>query len=223
MNSILHKQELGVGIYTIPDISAILNYPQQKVRRYLSKYWDDRLGKKLFSETYSWKREKIRAVNFYVLIELFTCFSLQDKGVSPKIILKARENIAKELKTPYPFASNKLLLAGNKILYVFEDMIVDADGTRQTNIIEIIKAFVTNIDFEGDLASRFWPAGKQSSVVVDPHHQFGQPVIAGTNINAEVIFSMYQSGEPLDAIGILYDLTEKQISDALAYHKRKAA
>ena len=92
-STILHKQELGAGIYTIPDISNILNYPQRKVRRYLSNYWDERLGKQLFSETYSWKKEKIRAVNFYVLIELFTCFSLQDRGISPKIILKgAREH-----------------------------------------------------------------------------------------------------------------------------------
>ncbi len=60
-------------------------------------------------------------------------------------------------------------------------------------------------------------------MVVDPHHQFGQPILHGTNINAEVIFSMYESGEPVESIGILYDLTKKQVNDAIFFYKKSAA
>jgi hypothetical protein len=45
-----HKQQIGSGIYTIPDISKILGYPQSKVRRYVKDYWEIAL-KKLFKET----------------------------------------------------------------------------------------------------------------------------------------------------------------------------
>lgn len=48
----LHKHQLGSGIYTISDISRLLRFPKAKVRRYLKDYWDERLGKKLFNETY---------------------------------------------------------------------------------------------------------------------------------------------------------------------------
>jgi len=34
---------------------------------------------------------------------------------------------------------------------------------------------------------------------------------------------MYQSGERISTIGILYDLTEEQVNDAIAFCKRKAA
>lgn len=79
------------------------------------------------------------------------------------------------------------------------------------------------VDFRPDnLAERFYPAGKSNSIVVDPHHQFGQPVIKGTNVNTEVIFSMYQSGEPIKAIGILYDLTEKEVNDAVNFYRKAA-
>lgn len=218
------KQQIGSGIYTMPDISRILGYPQPKVRRYIKDYWDDSLGKKLFNETYSWKNEKIKAVNFYVLIELYTCFLLREKGASTQAIMKARASMAKELNTPYPFASHKVLLAGKKILYELEDLIVSADGTKQLNIAEIIRDFAKNIDFDkNNLALRFWPKGKTNSIVVDPHHQFGQPVINGTNINAEGIFSMYESSEPIEAIGILFDLTEKQVTDAINFYKSYAA
>ncbi|MEO8210169.1 MAG: DUF433 domain-containing protein [bacterium] len=66
------------------------------------------------------------------------------------------------------------------------------------------------------------PNGKDSSVVVDPKHQFGQPVISGTNINAEVIKSMNESGEPDSAICTLYGLNEKEFKDVIKFYKTAA-
>lgn len=222
--TILQKKQIGSGIYTIPDISRILGYPQPKVRRYVKDYWDNSLGKKLFNETYTWKNEKIKAVNFYVLVELYTCFLLKEKGASTFAIMKARESMVKELNIPYPFASHKVLLAGRKILYQLEDLFISADATKQINLSEIIKNFALNLDFDkNNLAMKYWPKGKNNSIVVDPQHQFGQPVINGTNINAEGIFSMYESSEPVEVIAILYDLTEKQVWDAVNFYKSYAA
>ena len=219
-----NKRQLGSGIYTMPDISRLLNLPQKKVRRYLNEYWDEELGKKFFNETYSWSTgNNIKAVNFYTLIELYTCFHLQELGVSPKQILNSRIAIARDLKIPYPFASAKLLSDGKKIWYEFKDSIVKADGSQQTDFMEFIKSFANKIEFNSNkIADRFFPNGKQSSIVVDPHHQFGQPIIEGTNINTEVIFSMYESGEPINTIGILYDITEKEIKDVIRFHKKAA-
>lgn len=220
-----HKKELGAGIYTIPDISKLLGFPQHKVRRYLNEYWDERLEKKLFNETYSWSvGNNIKAVNFYTLIELHTFFRLQELGVSTKEILKSRTAIAKDLHIPYPFASAKLLSDGKKIWYEFKDSFVNADGTKQSDFVEFIRKFASKIEFNSHkIAEKFWPAGKTSEIIVDPHHQFGQPVLNGTNINAEVIFSMYESGEPIESIGILYDLTKKQVNDAISFYKKSAA
>ncbi|MBU0560497.1 MAG: DUF433 domain-containing protein [Bacteroidetes bacterium] len=225
MKVISHKNELGFGIYTIPDISRLLKIERRKVTRYISEYWDENQGKKLFSDTYSWTiNKRNKAVNFYVLIELFTFFELQKRGVKAKTILKARRSISKELSIEYPFASSKLLTDGKNIWYRFQDDIVNADGTSQTNFIQIIECFATMVDFFDDsfLARQFWPFGRNSSIVVDPHHQFGQPVINGTNINAEVIYSMFRSGEPTSALAVLYGLTEKEIDDAINFCRTAA-
>lgn len=220
-----HKKQLGSGIYTIPDISNFLSIPKYKVRRYLNEYWNERSGKKFFNETYSWSVDnKIKAVNFYTLIELYTCFHLQSLGVSPKEILKSRTAIIKDLNIPYPFASDKILSDGKKIWFEFKDSIVKADGSKQTEFIEFIREFANKIEFNSSkIAEKFWPAGKQSDVVINPHNQFGQPILNGTNINAEVIYSMYESGEPIDAIGILYDITSKQVKDAISFYTKSAA
>lgn len=220
-----HKQQLGSGIYTVSDVSTLLSIPKFKVRRYLNEYWNERSGKKLFNETYSWSVDnKIKAVNFYTLIELYTCFHLQELGVTPKEILKSRTAMMKDLKIPYPFASEVLLTNGKKIWFEFKDSIVKADGSKQTDFVEFIQQFASKIEFNSNkIAEKFWPAGKQSDVVINPHNQFGQPILNGTNINAEVIFSMYESGEPIEAIGILYDLTKKQVNDAISFYKKSAA
>jgi len=224
MKAIAHKNELGYGIYTMPDVSRLLNIDRRKVTRYISEYWDERMGKKLFSDTYSWRaNSRCKAVNFFVLIELFSFFKLQEMGVKAKRILKARNIIVNETGLEYPFASSELLTDGKKILYKFQGDIIDADGTSQTNFIQIIESFVSKVDFnEAKLAQRFFPFGKDRNIVVDPHHQFGQPVIKGTNINAEVIYSMYKSGEPLSSLSILYDLTENEINDAINFYRTAA-
>lgn len=225
MKAISHKNELGYGIYTIPDISRLLKVDRRKVTRYISEYWDEKIGRKLFSETYSWSvNRRNKAVNFYVLIELYTFFKLQELGVKAKTILKARTSIAKELNIDYPFASSKLLTDGKRIWYKFEDAIVNADGTSQTNFVKIIEDFAIKVDFSGTtfLAEKYWPLGRNINVVVDPHRQFGQPIIEGTSINAEVIYSMYKSGEPIDTISILYDLTEKEVNDAINFFRTAA-
>ena len=99
-----------------------------------------------------------------------------------------------------------------------------ADGTKQTDFVEFVRNFANKIEFNSNnVAEKFWPAGKGSDVIVNPRNQFGQPVLNGTNINAEVIFSMYESGEPIESIGILYDLTRKQVNDAISFYKKTAA
>jgi uncharacterized protein (DUF433 family) len=223
--TIAHKNALGYGIYTSTDIAQLLGIPRSTVARYLKNYWDDGLGKDLFNDSYTWQinNKKVKAVNFYVLIELFICFQLQAQGVKPQRILESRKNIAKETNNPYPFATSKVLSDGKKIWYEFKDAIVNADGTRQANFEKIIKEYIQKIDFDEDeQAVKFYPNGRESSVVVNPRNQFGQPIIEGTNINAEMIFSMYKSGEPIEFITNLYDLNIKAVEDAIRFYQNAA-
>lgn len=223
MNSIQNTPALGQGIYTVPDVAHILNVSQHRIRWYINKVWDNRFGEKIFGQRYSWDYGNHKAINFYVLIELYTVLQLKKLGLKARIIHAARESIANDLGVAYPFASSELLTDGEKILYRFEENIVNADGSKQTNFVSIIEEFCKKIEFgENNLASRFHPNGKESSIVVDPHHQFGQPVIEGTNIQSRVLARMNKAGETLKSLSILYDLTEKQVRDAIAFHKNAA-
>lgn len=215
--------QLGNGIYTVPDLALILQLPKAKVRRWLTDFYDQRLAGS--TGTYSWGEGRGRATNFLMLIEFYVFYRLREQKLSAGKILEAHQHMSKELKTCYPFASYRLLVNRKNILYgIDDDTWVRADKTNQIVIHKMIEDFFQKIDFsENDLAKRFWPLGKDHDIVVDPHHQFGQPVIHGTNVAAATIYSMYESGETPSTIGILYDLTEQQVADAIAFCKRKAA
>ena len=226
LDTLQTKPIIGTGIYTIPDMASILGIPYAKVLRWINTFWNDKFGKE-YGNKYSWNVDLTKAVNFYTMIELYTFYELNIAGVNSKEIINAHEILAKQHKTPYPFA-NKVILDniktdGKKILFEnIDGSIVTVDATKQFKL-SFIKEFYKNLDFDGNaLAKRFWPLGKEKSIVCDPHHKFGQPIINGTNIQAEVIYKMYLAKEPVRFIASLYDINQSKVKDAILFCKKVA-
>jgi uncharacterized protein (DUF433 family) len=129
------------------------------------------------------------------------------------------------LKNPYPFASAKVLTDGKSILFKMQDeTVVHANRSRQIALKEIIESFCKKIEFSSsDIADRFYPMGKDKHIIVDPHHQFGQPIIEHTNILAETIYDFYKAGESVSFLTKLYHLKEEDVKDAILLFEPKLA
>ena len=214
---------VGTGIYTIPDVSAILGLPTGKVRRWLHEYWNQQLGKPnqtIFSDGTG----KELVINFLTLIEFFTFYQLREEGIGVKKILKAHNILEKVFDTQYPFAKSNIFTDGKAILFSGEvGDIIQADETLQITIKEVLEPFCKKVDFNKDfLAERFFPMGKNNSIIIDPKRQFGQPVIGNTNVMSETVYDLFRGGEPIDIITNIYGLTTKQVQDAINYHRKAA-
>lgn len=214
------KPSLGIGLYTIPDVANILNLDKILVRRWLKEYWGNQFGNKLAS----WGKGREKLVHFYTLIEFYVFFHLRKHGVSAQNIAKSHEIISQELQTAYPFANSFILTDGKKIFYTMDgEVIINADKSKQINIKSIIEHFCHKIDFDKDhQALRYWPLGKEKNIVVDPHHQLGQPTIKNTNILAETLYCMYTSGEKVGFISSLYDVPENDVKASIEFFKKAA-
>jgi uncharacterized protein (DUF433 family) len=214
---------LGTGLYTVPDISSILGLPQSKVRRWLKDYWNNQFttdGRPGFSDGSG--NELV--TNFYTLIEFFAFYQLRQEGVTTQKIIKAHQVLSNTFETKYPFAKSNVFTDGRHVLFTGEvGEIIRADETLQITIKEIFEPFCKKIDFnKSNLAERFFPLGKEHSIVIDPKRQFGQPVIGATNILSESVFNLFRGGESIDVIQRLYDLTGEQVNDAILYHQHAA-
>jgi len=214
-----NKARLGEGVFTLSEVSHILNLPKQKVYYWVKEFWDTRFSK-IRGKKYSWGKDN-KAINFFTLIEFYVYYQLRDLGVSSKRIQTAHDVLAKQLNTDYPFANAKLLTDRKTIFFVDEvETIINADQSLQINLNNIIKPFCKKIEFDTNgLPTRFWPEGKNKSVVVDPGHQFGIPTIDGTNITVDTIYSLYKAGDSIDKIATIYELDKKRIKDAINYCK----
>ena len=217
------KPALGIGLYSVPDVARILNLELPFVRRWLREYWENRFkkGKKIYS---SWGAGRDKTVHFYTLIEFYVFYQLRKQGLSAQSIAKSHEIIAEELNTQFPFATSPILTDGKKILYKIDDeIIINADKTKQLNFSAIIKDFCLQMDFGKDqLALRYWPLGKEKNIVVDPHHQLGQPTVKNTNILAETLYRMYTAGEKVNFIASLYDVTQSDVTASIEFFKKAA-
>jgi len=218
--------ELGLGIFTIADISAILNLKYHKVYKLLNEYWDNRFANEL-GEKYSWSVNNTKAVSFHTLVEFYIFFQLKEVGVATQQILSAHNELSKRFKTPFPFAIssiiNKMSCFGKRIVFeVNDDELINLDSTKQLNM-KFITSFVQKLDFDqNELAEKFYPLGKSNAVVIDPKHQFGQPTIKNSNVFPETIYNLYQAKESKKFIAASYDISIREVNDAIDFCKNVA-
>ncbi len=209
---------IGEGVYSVPDAAAILGFPINKVRRWIKTYWEDKFNDE--NGSYTWGEGRDRGFNFYTLVELIAIYALREKEISFHKIIEARSFLQKELNVEYPFASEKVMSDGQKFYFAInKTVLMDVNLSRQTSIKDLVEPYCKKLDFDAidTLANQFWPLGKDHSIVVDPKHRFGEPVIEGTNISADVIASMVEGGDSIEMIADIYRLKPNQIEDAVNY------
>lgn len=212
--------QVGEGVFLIRDVAEILLLPQSKVRFWLIEFWEGRFSK---DYRYSLGTKENRSVNFYTLIEFYTFYHLRSNGLSSQKIQKYHNQLSKELKTQYPFART-IHTDGKYLWYEALGELVKLDGKLQLDFKLLLLPFLRKIEFNSEgLAKKYYPLDNSKNVVVDPKHQFGQPTINGTNIKVSTIFNFYKGGESVKNICNLYDLTLKQVEDAIQYYHRTAA
>jgi uncharacterized protein (DUF433 family) len=221
------KAKLGEGIYLVKDISKILRLDYEKVYRWIVGYWGGSLDKDF---NYTFGDADNRAINFYSLIEFYTFFKLREKGLSTNEIKKLHHELSTTLKTPYPFAMAQDYYVDHRkpkdpqkktkkkfVYYTYLASLIKLSPKKQFSF-NFMETFLDKIEFDdNNLAVRFFPLANSKNVVVDPKHQFGQPTINGTNIKTQTIYNLYNGGETLENISILYNIPVKKVEDAINF------
>jgi uncharacterized protein (DUF433 family) len=169
-------------------------------------------------------REK--TFSFHTLIEIYVIAQLRKHRVTMATLRKARQELADRFQSPHPFALEGLLVSGPCLLKELGNQtLLELGSGGQTGFEEVIAPFCERLDFDqaSRLAQRFYPEGREKSVVVDPHHAFGRPVIEGTNITTEAIASLVRGGENPGDVAANFGLEVRQVEEAWAFEQRVAA
>lgn len=210
-------------LYSFAEADRIIRVSPGTSRRWLKGYhfWYGEERREMPPVTPT--KEAKEAVTFVDLMEVATIGELRKKGFSFKRIRQINAYCRLYLKEPRPLVTQKFKVAGRDI-FLDADFDILVDVGREAGMLawrQILEPFLEDVEYENELARRWWPIGREHMVVVDPDYGFGLPVIEGTGVRTEIIAERHRAGDSNDEIAYDFDVTPAQIEDALEWEMPK--
>lgn len=85
----------------------------------------------------------------------------------------------------------------------------------QLVLADTAERFQSAVEHSGGVAGRLKPEARTPGVVMDPSRAFGQPAIR--NVRTDSLAEDYRAGTSAEELAGLYDLSVKQVDEALRY------
>lgn len=172
------------------------------------------------------KKDRGKGYSYLQLIEAAVVAKMRQAGVKLGDIRSAREFVARQLKSEYPFATHKFSTDGVDLLLDFDDVFkgdgkgkrVVANKSGQLVWSDMIAKTIRQFEYDNNIVVQWHVAGEEKSIVIDPRVSFGAPTICG--LPTEAAFARYEGGEPLQDIADDYDIDESLIREAVIFEGR---
>jgi uncharacterized protein (DUF433 family) len=217
---------LGIGLYTASEAAQLLNLSVAKVRRWLGGYraagheyapvWtpqlpklDDQLGLGFLD---------LMQLRVGARLVLKTDISLQ---ALRKALLLIRDR--KLIDHDHPLATSRFKTDGRRIFLEIgqetgEPQLYDLFRS-QFAFHRVIAPSFKDVDLEFEV-TRWWPLGRDRTVVLDPQRSFGAPIASESGIpTATLVLAAKREGSPR-AVTRWYGVTEREVRDAIAFEQR---
>jgi len=119
------------------------------------------------------------------------------EGTKYEVVKRAYENAQELYSLDYPFASVRLRSIGGHIIHMIREgrSYQAIDTPEQYTLPDLVIEKVEELEFELELASKWYPVGKNIPIVVDPYVYSGVPIIEGRSITVENIEKRFYSGK----------------------------
>lgn len=167
--------------------------------------------------------------SFLDLIDLLFVKKFVEHGISVQRLRKALEE-AVDLTGDHHFAQRRFWTDGRKIFLQIKDQpaeaLLELLSGGQWVIAPIIKQVAHQIEFDAvtGVSTRWFPLGKDKSVVVDPSVAFGAPTIAGRGVQTANVFDLYEGeGRSIGRVSAWLDLPTAVVQHAVEFEQALAA
>lgn len=210
------RQRLFVPNYRIGEAARYADISAQTVNRWHQARSSNRRG------TLS-SKDKRRALSYLQLVEVAVVAEFRRAKVSLGKIRSAREYVSKQLKSEFPFAEYRFKTDGKDLWMDYAEIeakmgdnkLLKASAQGQlawTDIIGRLQEF----EYEKDgLAVRWYVAGRDRPIIIDPRLQFGAPSIEG--VATWAFKGRWEAGEPIDDIADDFGVSNSDVIAALDF------
>jgi uncharacterized protein (DUF433 family) len=168
-------------------------------------------------------------VSFLQLIEIVVAGNFRKaEHVGFRTVRRAYENTKAQWGIEYPFAHLRLEALGGHIVQRLRSeqlgrSLQAVDTPQQWTLPGLVLDIIDQLDWELELAARWYPVGKDVQIVVDPRITSGLPTIVGRGVTVEVIHQRFKAGQRLEYIAQDFVLDSLLVEEAIRYAERVAA
>lgn len=230
----------GTGIYSIPEASRLINVPTRDIRRWVLGYRYLKTPGDASSRVDIaplWKHELADAgfdedvIGFRDLIELRFIREFTRHGVPLQVIRRCLKTASELFEVSHPMSLPRFRTDGRTIYAealheeMQENSLVDLKN-RQSVFKEIVKPSLYEgivYDEQKQYASRWYPDGKASPIVIDPARQFGAPIVDATSTPTHTLYQSYLAeGGDAKAVEItsrVYEVPRKAVEAAVRFEE----
>src|SRR5208283_2704933 len=168
-------------------------------------------------------REKRASLSYMQLIEVAVVAAFRNSGVPLKRVKAAREYLAKQFQSEFPFAEYSFKTDGKRLFIDYEQIegakgrgkLLRPDEGGQLAWDAIIGR-LSEFDYERKgIVIRWHLRGQDSPIIIDPRVAFGAPAVKGTP--TWVLRGRWDAGERVDEIADDFGLRSAEIIRALQF------
>lgn len=228
----MNQAHYGIGIYTAPEAARMVGMGAQTLRRWLQGY--DHKGQDatlrheppLWSPQYNPDDEGV-LLGFRDLIEARIVNALRKKRIGlPTIricMARAKQIVGQE----HPFSTSQFKTDGKSIFLeitrdIDEPELIDLKH-KQGVFHRVVEPSLADLDFGPDGAARWWLLHGKKTIVADPQHAFGQPIVADHGITTVRLAQAVKAEGSIEKVARLYEIKPRLVRDAVAYESQFAA
>lgn len=211
---------LDRAIYSYADVDRLNSLTPGTGRRWLEGY---QRGGVFYEPVLRECATAENSVTWGEMVEARLLAEFRDRHVSlqrlrPAVILLRHEF------GPYPLAHARpfLEVAGRELVRKVQDEVSLARELQlvvirnnQTMLDIRAERFTESVTYAEGIAIALRPSLRTPKVAIDPTRSFGQPSVRG--VRTDVLAEDYRSGETLDSLADLYDLTVEQVDQAIRF------
>ena len=200
-------------LYSFDEAAQLSGVSANTVRNWTLQYGEDeRVISPLFDP---WLK-----VSFLQLIEVVVAARFQKAThKSFEAVRDAYRNTRKLLYLDFPFAHSQLdVLGGHVMAYLRGQIAMQVvDKSKQRMIPSLVWETIHQLDYEEDLAARWYPVGKSVPIVVDPRVSAGLPIVLGRGITVQRVHERFMVGQTVEFIAKDFDLAKHVVEEVLRY------
>lgn len=172
-------------------------------------------------------QEEEKTCSFLELIEIVVAATFRKaEHKSFKTVRLAYDNARKIYNLEYPFASIELKAIGGHIVHIMrvpEASLQAIDQPEQYTIPGLVQQILTEqIEYEYELASRWYPVGKNIPIVVDPRISAGLPIIKDRGITVEAIYKRFKADQDIAFIEKDFELQRGIVEKVIRFREKVA-